>query len=590
MEGGRIVMSTRSRCSRFALLLALVAALPAAADAATLTRYPWVNLLTTNSVLIAWQTDVVTDSSIVQYSEDTVNWVDESIAASATDHAVPITGLTPDLTYFYRIVSGGQLLSSGDDFFITAPDTELPFAFVAFGDIGAATAEQIAVAAQVEDLVSSFAILTGDIIYESGEAANFTPQFFDIYAPTLARIPFYTALGNHDELTSGGQPYLDTFHLPSNNAAMTERYYSFDYGNAHFVCLEVVAENTIPNAAMLTWLDQDLASSPKLWKFVYFHVPAYSNSGTHGGDAIIAAALEPIFLTRGVDVVFQGHNHFYTRTYPLNGGIPVNVADDPNYFNPAGPVWITTGGGGRSLYAVDTPLSSIEAFSESRHHVVYVTVIDNQVSIGAIDKDGSVFDAAFITKSTTTAVTVSGFEARGRSDGIALRWTRTDGGMEGGFHVDRAGSDAGPWTRITPTLLYGRAEYEFVDRDAEPGVVYAYRLAMLDRNGRETVSGAVSASWSGPLGFALGRARPNPARGLTSLPFALDRAAPTRVVIVDVAGRLVRTLVSRPLPAGAHTATWNGRDERGREAPAGVYFAVVRAGDREATTRIALLR
>jgi len=492
----------RRLCSRLAALFLLAAALPAASNAATLTRYPWVNLVTTYSALIAWQTDVPTDSSKVHYSTDTVTWQTQAEYVTTADHAVTLSGLNPDLTYFYRVVSGTDTLTTGDDYFNTAPFTGLSFSFLAFGDIGQATADQMAVAAQIDPLLSSFAILTGDIIYNAGEAANFTPQYFDIYRPTLSRIPFYTALGNHDIATANGQPYLDAFYLPSNNPAATERYYSFDYSNAHFVCLEVVAENTTPSAAMLTWLDQDLSASFKRWKFVFFHVPAYSNSGGHGGDATIAAALEPIFLVRGVDAVFQGHNHFYTRTYPLDGGVPVNTGDEPDYINPSGPVWITTGGGGRALYAIAAP-TSIEAYAASVYHFVYASINDNVLTLTAIDKDGVAFDTSTITKTDATDVRAPG---------------------------------------------------------------------------------------SGPARFALGSARPNPTRGMTNLSFTLDRAAPTRVMIVDVAGRLVRTLVSRSLQAGPHAASWDGRDERGRDAPAGIYFAVVRSGERRATSRIALLR
>ncbi len=572
-------------------LLALAASILAApsARAAAYTRYPWVNLVTQNSVVIAWQTDVPTTGE-VRYSDDLSYGFSATHPGTATDHAVEITSLADDNYYFYQVISGTDTLTLDNNVFHTRPVADYPFSFLAFGDLGRATPAQIALAARADTLVAEFGILTGDIIYEAGEAANFTPQYFDIYRPTIARIPFYTALGNHDEGTNGGQPYLDAFYLPSNNPATTERYYSFDYGNAHFVCLEVVNENTTPDAAMLTWLDQDLQASPAYWKFVYFHVPAYSNSGGHGGDATIAAALEPIFINRGVDVVFQGHNHFYTRTYPLNAGAPQNQSDEPNYVNPNGPVWITTGGGGRALYAITTPLSSIEANSASKYHLVYCTVVDNVLYLFAIDENGIPFDGATITKTATTAIALADLEATGDADAVTLRWRRVDGGTDGGFHVERAAAAGGPWTRLTPALLTGGPAFEFADRSAEPGVTYDYRLAIVDGRGRESYSGPVAGSRTGAFRFALGRARPNPARGGTSFTVTLERAAATRAVVVDVRGRLVRTLASRAMPAGTHVLAWDGRDDRGARAPAGIYFAVVRSGDHEARTRVALLR
>jgi len=112
----------------------------------------------------------------------------------------------------------------------------------------------------------------------------------------------------------------------------------------------------------------------------------------------------------------------------------------------------------------------------------------------------------------------------------------------------------------------------------------------VDGKGVETAGPSVSATRSAPLLFALERPRPNPTRGTAVIPFTLDRAAPTRVAIVDVSGRLVRTLASRAFPAGSHAVSWDGRDGAGREVASGIYFAVVRSGEREARTRIALLR
>ncbi len=79
---------------------------------------------------------------------------------------------------------------------------------------------------------------------------------------------------------------------------------------------------------------------------------------------------------------------------------------------------------------------------------------------------------------------------------------------------------------------------------------------------------------------SLSDARPNPMRGETSLAFELPRATRVSLDVVDLQGRRVRTLVDGERTAGAHRATWDGRDERGAAAPAGVYFVrLVAAGE-----------
>ncbi len=96
----------------------------------------------------------------------------------------------------------------------------------------------------------------------------------------------------------------------------------------------------------------------------------------------------------------------------------------------------------------------------------------------------------------------------------------------------------------------------------------------------------VPADAGGPLSFAL--ASPNPMRGRTRLAFSLARPGHTELVVVDPAGRRVRTLVDEELESGPHAAEWNGRDEGGTALAPGLYFARLRVGDAVRIRRIVL--
>ncbi len=89
--------------------------------------------------------------------------------------------------------------------------------------------------------------------------------------------------------------------------------------------------------------------------------------------------------------------------------------------------------------------------------------------------------------------------------------------------------------------------------------------------------------------LAFAPARPNPSRGATTLRFTLPRGGPVRLVLVDVAGRRVRTLVDETLAAGPHELAWDGRDAGGAPAPAGLYWARLDAGGEHATRRLVRL-
>jgi alpha-tubulin suppressor-like RCC1 family protein len=102
---------------------------------------------------------------------------------------------------------------------------------------------------------------------------------------------------------------------------------------------------------------------------------------------------------------------------------------------------------------------------------------------------------------------------------------------------------------------------------------------------------AVATEGSGPAPVALNlRVAPVPSRDLTSLAFELPRSGPVTVAVFDVAGRVVRTLVSDSRSAGRYQTSWDGRTRSGQGAPAGVYFARLEGAGTMVTRRIVLMK
>ncbi len=73
---------------------------------------------------------------------------------------------------------------------------------------------------------------------------------------------------------------------------------------------------------------------------------------------------------------------------------------------------------------------------------------------------------------------------------------------------------------------------------------------------------------------------PNPFNPRTTIWFDLDRQGPATLAVYDLRGRRVRTLADGDLPAGRHRADWDGRDDRGQAAAAGVYLIRLSSGGR----------
>ena len=83
---------------------------------------------------------------------------------------------------------------------------------------------------------------------------------------------------------------------------------------------------------------------------------------------------------------------------------------------------------------------------------------------------------------------------------------------------------------------------------------------------------------------------PNPFNPRTTIKFELNKTGPVDLAVFDVAGRLVKRLVSEPLPAGHHDAVWEGKDSGGRPAAAGVYFFRLKTNDTVDTKRMTLVK
>ncbi|MCG2716631.1 MAG: T9SS type A sorting domain-containing protein [Candidatus Marinimicrobia bacterium] len=95
---------------------------------------------------------------------------------------------------------------------------------------------------------------------------------------------------------------------------------------------------------------------------------------------------------------------------------------------------------------------------------------------------------------------------------------------------------------------------------------------------------------SGVKNIALLPAYPNPFNLSTRIAFQLDETAPVRIVIYDLLGRQVRTLIDSRVNAGAHETQWNGKDEFGRILPSGIYLCQMLAGTKRQTIKILLAK
>ena len=183
--------------------------------------------------------------------------------------------------------------------------------FLVVGDSGTGDRAQYDVAAQMWSVHATFpyefAIMVGDNLYGSERPQDFAKKFELPYKPMLdANIPFYAALGNHDDPNQ-------RFYKPFNMGG--QRFYTFQKKDVRFFVLD----SNYMDKDQQKWLEDELKKSNAKWKIPYFHHPLYSSGGTHGSEVDLRAIVEPMFVKYGVKVVFAGHEHFYERIKPQQG-------------------------------------------------------------------------------------------------------------------------------------------------------------------------------------------------------------------------------------------------------------------------------
>ena len=506
---------------------------------ASVTRGPYLQIGTPNSTIVRWRTNIATDSRVsfgtTQGSLASV--VDD--ATQTTEHEVLVTSLSPSTRYFYSVGSTTQVLAGNDanHFFVTSPvaGTAAPTRIWVLGDSGTANANAQAVSNAYLNFTgathTNLWLMLGDNAYENGTDSEYQAAVFDMYPAILRKSVLWPTLGNHDTAHSANPPaslpYFAMFTLPTNAqaggiASGTEKYYSFDYGNIHFICLDSMTSDRSSTGPMANWLRADLASTTRQWTIAFWHHPAYSK-GSHDSDTEsnlvqMRQTFLPILEEAGVDLVLAGHSHSYERSYLIDGHYGVSstftnaMKKDGGSGRPDGTGAYTkpTLGPGTHEGAVYAVAGSSGQISGGllNHPAMFVSL--NNLGSMVLDVNGNTLDAKFLREngaiadyfrivkgavapvppaapSSLAATTVS-------SSQINLSWT-DNANNENGFKIEQS-TDG---TNFAQIAMLGSNTVSFSVTGLSASTTYFYRVASFNDAGNSAYSNTASATTSAPL-------------------------------------------------------------------------------------------
>jgi hypothetical protein len=330
-------------------------------QAQQVTRGPYLQNANHEAITIKWRTDTLCDSR-VRFGTNPGNLTQLVIDTVQTyNHTVRITGLAPYSQYFYAAGTTTMDLEGDDSshHFHTnpIPGTAQPIKIWALGDFGRNNLAEYLVRDSYTKLAKADRpadvwLWLGDNAYDTGTDLEYTEKVFNVFDSLFDSQIFWPTPGNHDygSVNQNGLPpthtgpYYSIVEVPTNGEAGGvpsggEMYYSFDYGNVHFISLnsELGPWINSDNTPLTQWLEADLQATTQPWKIVYFHQPPHTK-GSHDSDnfwevrmVAMRNNIMPIVERHGVDLVLSGHSHVYERSKLMYGFYEWSFLYSPSY-------------------------------------------------------------------------------------------------------------------------------------------------------------------------------------------------------------------------------------------------------------------
>lgn len=345
---------------------------------ATINMTSYLQALSSNSVYVLVEC-TTTDTVTVNYGVTTSFGLSaKSSIISATSggstyiHKIKLINLTANTLYYYQAVQGSSVSVTSN--FRSAVLPRNGFRFCVMGDCRSNPTIHGQIAANILAANPLFSLYTGDYCVDDGYSTWKSQYFVSQELDLTSKVPFFSVPGNHENWGLNNKAFV---YNPDANSG-TQDYYSFDIGDVHFVAINNSVTYTV-GSAQYNWVMNDLSTTTKRWKIVYFHEPAYS-SGGHGSNATMQLWTSNIFIPKGVDLVLNGHNHFYQHC--ISNGLRN----------------IVIGGGGASLYAPSQASYVVKSAQSYCYGIFNVTL--NSIQMTIFSNTNSIIDTLTLSKIT----------------------------------------------------------------------------------------------------------------------------------------------------------------------------------------------
>lgn len=296
--------------------------------------------------------------------------------------------LKPGTTYNYVVGSPETNTWSNPAEFKTEPANDGAFSFIYLGDTHNSPkfGELINTAYKRFPDVAFFT-QGGDVV-NSGLNRDDWDKELAYSADVIKNRPFMAVPGNHDAANGlGPLMYAEFFDFPTNGpkSIPPEYSYSFEYGDALFLMLASIESIEKQD----NWIENQLKNSKKTWKFAMFHFPPYSFDEDKYPEII--ENWGTLFDKYHVDIVFNGHVHYYLRTKPIFAEKVVENASE-------GTIYLTSIAIPNKADRNFKQESFSEVFVQGEMLYQKIDIDGNTLTLNAYNENDKIIDSFKITK------------------------------------------------------------------------------------------------------------------------------------------------------------------------------------------------
>lgn len=449
---------------------------------ADIIKGPYLQNVTKNSITIMWQTSASTFGT-VYYGINSPYEFSKTDNNSVKIHEITLNNLLTETRYKYIVKSDQD--SSKVYSFKTAVRDSSHFRFIAYGDtrprLNNDWSYHNKVAAAMKNVSPDFVLHTGDLVYR-GDSEDNWQDFFEGAVIYGSEAVLWPSIGNHDWYRDDNlENYRKYFSLPGN-----ERFYSFNYGNAHFIAIDVHS-SYLEGSYQFQWLADDLYNTshdPSIrWIFAFMHYPYYNSGWDFAGRySSLLTSIYPLFDSFNVDAVFTGHEHSYERTHLIRA----------DKINPLGILYYVTGGGGAYMLtpAGDWFTANLASTNEFIHFI-QVDIEGDEATFKTIPVTAGWGDVYETVKLINRRADINiyppnspqGLFAQGGDSTVILEWEANAESDVTGYNIYRSHIIDGTYEKLNDLPV---TENQYSDTTVDNMKNYYYYITAVDNSDRES--------------------------------------------------------------------------------------------------------